>query len=126
MNSQDVKQISSATGTFQTLQRRGDEVAPAARVAPQVGKVAPEAGNQAPAEPKEQPDMQAIAAKLNVASQSIGRDLRFKVDMNSGNSVIQVLDRETGEIIREIPPEKAQLSVAGNGDMQLRLYDALA
>jgi uncharacterized FlaG/YvyC family protein len=43
--------------------------------------------------------------------------------MESGRSVIQVLDRETGEVIRQIPPEKAELSVAGNGAVQLRLYD---
>ena len=68
----------------------------------------------------------AIYTRVNVASRTIGRDLRFKVDMNSGNSVIQVLDRDTGEIIREIPPEKAKISVSISGDMQLRLYDELA
>jgi len=123
MNSQDVKQLSSTTGTFPALQSRAEAVQ-------QSGKVAPERGKETPAEApvvaQEQPDIEALTAKLNVAAQSIGRDLRFKVDMDSGHSVIQVLDRDTGEIIREIPPEKAQLSVAGNGDMQIRLYDALA
>jgi flagellar protein FlaG len=125
MNSQDVKQVASATGTFPAVQTKADRIAPAGKDA-EAGKVAPESGNQPPEDAKEQPDLQALAAKLNVASQSIGRDLRFKVDMDSGRSVIQVLDRDTGEIIREIPPEKAQFSVAGNGDMQIRLYDALA
>ena len=119
MSSQEVKQISNATGTFQALQPKAEKIAPS-------GKVAPEAGKEKPEAVKQEPDLEAVAAKLNVASQSIGRDLRFKVDMNSGRSVIQVLDRDTGEIIREIPPEKAQLSVARNGDMQIRLYDALA
>ena len=119
MSNQDVKQISNVTGTFQALQSKAEKAAPS-------GKVAPEAGKERPAEVQQEPDLEALAAKLNVASRSIGRDLRFKVDMNSGQSVIQVLDRETGEIIREIPPEKAQFSVARNGDMQLRLYDALA
>ena len=44
------------------------------------------------------------------------KDLRFKVDMNSGRSVIQVLDRDTGEIIREIPPEKASKRVSGQNN----------
>ena len=125
MNSQDVKQIASTTGTFQTVQIRPEPIAAVGK-ATEDGKVTPETGNQPPAEAQEQPDLQALAAKLNVANQSIGRDLRFKIDMDSGNSVIQVLDRDTGEIIREIPPEKAQISVASNGDMQIRLYDALA
>lgn len=123
MDSQDVKQVSSATGTFQALQSKADPVSPSGKAAPETGKQAPV---EAPAKEKAQPDIEALTAKLNVASQSIGRDLRFKVDMDSGRSVIQVLDRDTGEIIREIPPEKAQFSVAGNGDMQIRLYDALA
>lgn len=123
MSSQDVQQVSNATGTFQALQIKADQVSPSGKVAPETGKQAPV---EAPEEAQRQPDIEALTAKLNVASQSIGRDLRFRVDMDSGHSVIQVLDRDTGEIIREIPPEKAQFSIAGNGDMQLRLYDALA
>ena len=119
MSNQDLQAISTATGTFQTLQVKVEPIAPG-------GKVAPESGKESPAPARERPDLAELAAKLNVSSQSIGRDLRFKVDMKSGNSVIQVLDRDTGEIIREIPPEKAQFGVSGNGDMSLRLYDALA
>ena len=119
MSNADIKQIAGATGTFPALQIKAEEAA-------RGGKVAPETGNEAPVAAEEQVDLEAIAAELNVASQSIGRDLRFKVDMASGSSVIQVLDRETGEIIREIPPEKAKLSVSSSGNMQLRLYDGLA
>ena len=119
MSEQDVKSISSVTGTFRTLQQ-----APADGQA--AGKAAPTTGNSAPVAEFKEPDLEALAAKLNIQSQAIGRDLRFKVDMASGNSVIQVLDRETGEIIREIPPEKAELSVSVNGKMQLRLYDGQA
>ncbi len=119
MTSHDVKNISYATGAFPVLRIRTDQDLPG-------GKVAPEAGKEAPVKTQEQPDLEALAAKLNIATQSIGRDLRFKIDMDSGNSVIQVLDRDTGELIREIPPEKAQFRVSGNGDMQIRLYDAIA
>lgn len=119
MSNQDIKTLSNTTGTFRTLRPRPESVSAG-------GKVAPDAGKEPPVVKPQQPDLEKLAAKLNVASQSIGRDLRFKVDMNSGQSVIQVLDRDTGEIIREIPPEKARISLSGNGDMQLRLYDALA
>ena len=119
MSEQDVKPVSNATGTYPALQPRQVEI-------PAGGNAAPETGKEVPAQAVKGPDLEAIAAKLNVATQSIGRDLRFKVDMDSGQSVIQVLDRETGEIIREIPPEKAELSLSASGQMQLRLFNGLA
>ena len=69
------------------------------------------------------PDMEQLAQSLNVSSRSIGRDLRFEVDMESGRSVIQVLDRDTGELIRQIPPEKTSLYLLEAGSVALRLYD---
>lgn len=122
MSDQDLKTISSATGNFPALQLRSIVGLPGAQAQP-AGNPRPETGNDVPVPEKAGPDLEALAAKLNVASQSIGRDLRFKVDMNSGQSVIQVLDRETGEIIREIPPDKADISLSINGDVELRLYD---
>ena len=112
MSTSDVKALSSSTGTYPVLRVVKDEPA---------GKPAPETGKNVPAE--DTPDLEALTAQLNRASVAIGRDLRFKVDMNSGISVIQVLDRETGEIIREIPPEEARVSVAVNGEVDMRLFD---
>lgn len=119
MSEPDLKSISNATGTYPALQPKAVVIQPP-------GKAAPDTGKGTPVPAAEKPDLAAIAAKLNVQSQSIGRDLRFKVNMSSGNSVIQVLDRETGEIIREIPPEKAKISLSVNGDMQLQLHNELA
>ena len=80
-------------------------------------------GNRLPAEsvaPK--PDMAKIAKALNQAPSSIGRNLKFKVDLDRGTSVIQVLDRDTGEIIRQIPPEKVSTYLQSEGGLALRLY----
>ena len=117
MSDQELKPVASVTGAFRALELRSESASPSG------GKQMPATGSDLPAPEKQAPDIEALAAKLNIANQSIGRDLRFKVDMAEGQSVIQVLDRETGEIIREIPPEKAQVSVAINGDVQLKLYD---
>lgn len=120
MADQDVKSISSATGRYPALTTSAVQVLPA-------GKVQPETGKDMPAPPpRPEPDLEALAAKLNIANQSIGRDLRFKVDMASGESVIQVLDRETGEIIREIPPEKGRVRLASNGELEFALFDGVA
>ena len=113
MSDQDMKPVSVRTGTFAAL------------------KITPEPGKGGNAEPGtgrnlpqvERADMEVLARELNVATRSIGRDLRFQVNMDTGRSVIQVLDRETGEIIRQIPPEEARAFVAEQGELALRLYD---
>ena len=116
MSNQDLPKISSVSGTFRTLQ-------PKAELAKPGGKDAPGAGKEVPEKVRTKPDLEELADKLNVASRSIGRDLRFEVNMESGQSVIQVLDRETGEVIRQIPPEKTSLYRSDNGAVAIRLYD---
>ncbi len=119
MADQDVKAI-SGTGTFAVLNpgRAAAEARAAETAADTTGSSLPP--------PPAKPDLERLTQKLNLASETIGRDLRFEVDMKSGRSVIQVLDRETGEIIRQIPPEKAQVVLTKNGFVELRLYDGSA
>lgn len=116
MADQDIKAVSSATGTFAALRPQIESDA-------KTGKPAPQAGDEVPARERETPDMDELARALNLVSQSIGRDLRIEVDMESGRSVIQVLDRDTGEVIRQIPPEKASFYMSGNGAVNLRLIN---
>ena len=118
MATEDIRSVSSVTGTFRQLQSvDGNSTA---------GKTEPASGNSVPVAEKSTAEVKELARKLNVATQSIGRDLRFEVDMESGRSVIQVLDRDTGEVIRQIPPEKADLYMSESGAVALRLLDALA
>ncbi|MEQ8204782.1 MAG: flagellar protein FlaG [Woeseia sp.] len=109
-----------------TISRTGMHRIPVRTAAPntaeQSGKPTPADGKILPVE-SEQMDIEAVVEKLNLATQSIGRDLRFEVNLDSGHSVIQVLDRETGEIIRQIPPEKVSPTRAENGALTVRLYD---
>ena len=64
-------------------------------------------------------------ARLNDYVQSVERDLRFSLDSESGQPVISVFDRETSELIRQIPPE-ITLSLARqlNGEEPLLLFSA--
>ncbi|MBL1292796.1 MAG: flagellar protein FlaG [Thiotrichales bacterium] len=57
-------------------------------------------------EPGQQEVDQAVQ-NLNDYVQNIERNLEFSVDRNNGNTVISVIDSETEEVIRQIPPEKA-------------------
>ena len=50
--------------------------------------------------------------ELNNSPQLISRNLEFRVDENSGRTVITVRDSETNEIIRQIPNEQF-LAVSG-------------
>lgn len=62
------------------------------------------------------PNTQAISetvSRLNEAVQVVKRDLQFRVDDDSGRTIITVLDSETEEVIRQIPPEQV-LTLAEN------------
>jgi flagellar protein FlaG len=43
---------------------------------------------------------------LNDYAQRVGRDLHFSLDKESGKTIIRVLNSETKELIRQIPPEE--------------------
>ncbi len=116
MSDQDVKIVSSATGQFAALQQQAGTAAPEGNAQSGPGETLPDL---------KKPDLEALANKMNIASRSLGRDLRFQVNLKSGESVIQVLDSETGEIIRQIPPEEAKAYVSDKGSVALRLYDDL-
>jgi len=45
-------------------------------------------------------------SELNSFVQNIQRGIQFSVDEDSGNSVITVTDRETGDVIRMFPSEE--------------------
>lgn len=89
------------------------------------GKAEPVAGNRLPIVAVETPDLERLAKELNNASRNIGHDLHFEVDLDNGPAVLQVVDRETGEIIRQIPQEKAAVALSDNGSLSIRLFDDL-
>ncbi len=52
-------------------------------------------------------DLQSAVLKLNEAVQSMQRNLEFTVDETTGRTVVKVIDKETSEVIRQIPSEEA-------------------
>ena len=90
-----------------------------------VGNAEPETGKDLPEVEVKRPDIAELAAELNAVSRSYGRDLRFQVDMQQGKAFLQVIDRETGEVIRQIPQDKTSVGLAENGVVQIRLFDDL-
>lgn len=89
------------------------------------GKNETSSGKALPVAITEKPDIEHLAKQLNLAPRSIGNDLRFQVDLDRGHAVLQVVDHETGEIIRQIPQEKAAVELSTNGSVQIRLLDEM-
>lgn len=50
--------------------------------------------------------VEEIVAELNEMAQQVERQLQFSVDEGSGSTVIRVIDSQTEQVIREIPPEE--------------------
>ncbi|VAX06240.1 hypothetical protein MNBD_GAMMA26-982 [hydrothermal vent metagenome] len=50
-------------------------------------------------------EMTGAVSSLNRSVQSIQRGIEFSVDEASGRSVVRIVDRETGDVIRQLPPE---------------------
>lgn len=51
-------------------------------------------------------DLQEAVSRLSEYTQSVHRSLSFQVDDSSGRTVITVSDRETDQILRQIPSEE--------------------
>ena len=76
---------------------------------PENGQKLPDTGNALPSEMDKYPSRNVISSavdNLNQCVQNIRRELEFSIDENSGRTVIKVLDAETKEVIRQIPPEE--------------------
>lgn len=57
--------------------------------------------------------LKEAVTKLNDYIQSVQRNLEFNVDDDSGRTVVKVVDRNTNEVVRQIPNEQA-LEMAQN------------
>lgn len=53
--------------------------------------------------------------QINEFIKSSSRNLQFSVDKGTGRIIVKVVDQESGEIIRQIPPEET-LAIAKNLD----------
>lgn len=51
--------------------------------------------------------VQQAAQMISKAIQTFSRNLEFSVDDTTGKTVVKVLDKETGDMIRQIPSQEA-------------------
>lgn len=79
----------------------------------EAGKLPETGGQSLPVEGRQQPqlvqrssDIREAVSEINDFVQSVHRDLSFNMDEASGQTVIKVIDRDSGELIRQIPSEE--------------------
>lgn len=71
--------------------------------------------------------LEVAVTQLNDYIQNVERDLQFKTDDASGKTIVTVVDRQTSEVVRQIPDDVA-LSLAQNleQDEPLSLFNIKA
>ena len=108
--------ITSATAKVAALQATPDR---------QSGKDLPEAAASTPPPPKPV-DVQAAAAQIQKFLSQSSLQLEFVVDEGSGRTIIRVSDPETGQTIRQIPPEEILKLAALAKNQGATIFSAVA
>jgi flagellar protein FlaG len=96
-----------------------DKPAPPAQDATYVATAPPP-----PADPGKEV-MKAVAAQIESYLKANGRDLQFSVDSETGQTIITVRDKSTGEVIRQIPNAEALRISQALGQQPNALIDVL-
>ncbi|MET0066190.1 MAG: flagellar protein FlaG [Candidatus Thiodiazotropha sp.] len=73
-------------------------------------------------------DRTELASKVENLNQLVQRNLEFSVDDETGRSVVRVIDSDTGEVVRQIPPDQilhviSQVQEASDGQLSGVLLD---
>ena len=63
-------------------------------------------GNATKPAPPEAEVVKKVAQQLESYLRSVSRSLEFRIDAESGRTVVSVRDKETGDLIRQIPNEE--------------------
>ncbi|MDJ0833358.1 MAG: flagellar protein FlaG [Gammaproteobacteria bacterium] len=82
---------------------------------PQSGGVLPQQATQQPAA-NEGVELEEAVNRINDYVQSVQRDLSFSMDDATGRTVIKVMDRSSGEVIRQIPSDEVLALATYLGD----------
>jgi flagellar protein FlaG len=78
----------------------------AAKLSASVGEKLPVQGMAQPKESKGPTDIREAVSEINNFVQTVQRDLSFNLDETSGRAIIRVVDRDSGDLIRQIPTEE--------------------
>lgn len=71
-------------------------------------------------------DMTDLVERFRSQVQSIQRDLNFSVDDSTGDVVVQVIDGDSGKVVRQIPSEEILRLTERLDEMRSLLFEAKA
>jgi len=121
-----VNEISA--GVLQTMPYSAPEAnrspAPAASATNSPLAVEPDRKEQKPQPTAKQPsadELEQAVEKANSFLQSVQRGLQFRVDKDTNRTVVKVVDSESGEVVRQIPPERTLEMLKEMSDAQTKL-----
>jgi flagellar protein FlaG len=66
-------------------------------------------------------ELEQAVNKANSFLQSVQRGLQFRVDKDTNTTVVKVVDSESGEVVRQIPPERTLEMLKEMSEMQNKL-----
>lgn len=69
------------------------------------GNARPPSGSIPPPAPIELPDLTQAVAALNQFLSDSQRSFRFVLDESTGQTIVRIMNPETGELVRQIPSE---------------------
>lgn len=69
------------------------------------------------------PNLASLAKELNDAVKLFNTNISFSVDKDTGKTVIKVIDADTKEVLRQIPPDDALRVAAHIKELLGILYD---
>jgi flagellar protein FlaG len=120
---QSVKSLTSSPQVQMTKQDASSK-AKAALVTPNSGKDLPLEESTKPEEARNV-EMKEAVSKLNEYVQKTQRNLDFSLDEDSGKTVIRVYDRQSEQLVRQIPDEVAlELAKKLNSEEPALLFSA--
>lgn len=82
---------------------RPNENQEADRLRESEGQNLPVEGNKQPQLVEQSADIRDAVSEINEFVQNVQRDLSFNLDETSGRTVIKVINRDSGDLIRQIP-----------------------
>ncbi|WP_312944010.1 flagellar protein FlaG [Stutzerimonas kunmingensis] len=71
-------------------------------------------------------DMTELIERFRSQVQSIQRDLNFSVDDSTGDVVVQVIDGDSGKVVRQIPSEEILRLTERLDEMRSLMFEAKA
>jgi flagellar protein FlaG len=83
-------------------------------------------GEGEPGKAPQKVDVSEAVARIRTQVQGLQRDLNFSVDDSTGQVVVQVLDGDSGNVVRQIPSEDILRLAERLDEMRSLLFEAKA